>query len=82
MSGAKKLKYRKVVASTQLRQGASQHGQAPWSCPDPMSCPEEWGPLLPWWAPSYQSPSVMSAHSRALPNPCSKLSVARMPAYT
>lgn len=60
-----------------------------------MPCPREWGPLLPqwqplhptpsplpWWAPSYQSPSMMSAHSRALPKPCSKLSVARMPAYT
>lgn len=36
----------------------------------------------PWWLPSYQSPSMMLAQSRALPKPCSRLSVARMPAYT
>lgn len=32
--------------------------------------------------PTYQSPSMMSAQSSALPSPCSRLSSARMPAYT
>lgn len=32
--------------------------------------------------PPYQSPSMMSAQSSALPSPCSRLSNARMPAYT
>lgn len=64
MSGAKKLKYRKVVASTQLWQGAGQHGQGQWACPDPVPYPREKGPHsnpLPWWAPLPEPFSDVSA---------------------
>lgn len=60
MSGAKKLKYRKVVASTQLWQGAGQHGQGQWACPDPLPYPREKGTLLPKWY--HSTPYITHSH--------------------